>query len=91
MIMILTAIIIPKGGYGSFHKVQKQKEKKQQRPAMLFRNYKINTYLVREILFSVLLKCFSVHDNKSLNIHAICNRIIAHCPHLNHEIATYEK
>ena len=99
-----------------------------QRPAMLFRNYKINTYLVRKILdnslnediltllvnmnfifslrskilrnvlcymvplvattlhmfteemravsdalFSVLLRCFSVHDNKLLNIHGICN------------------
>ena len=41
---------------------------------------------VSDALFSVLLKCFSVHDNKSLNIHAICNRIIAHCPHLNHEV-----
>ena len=50
MIMIMTVIIIPKGGYGPFHKVQKKKEKKQQRPAMLFRNYNINTYLVRKIL-----------------------------------------
>ena len=50
MIMIMTLIIIPKGGYRPFHKVQKKKEKKQQRPAMLFRNYKINTYLERKIL-----------------------------------------
>ena len=28
---------------------------------------------VSDALFSVLLKCFSVHDNKSLNIHVICN------------------
>ena len=45
----MTVIIIPKGGYGPLHKVQK-KEKKQQRPAVLFRNYKINTCLVRNIL-----------------------------------------
>jgi len=50
MIMIMTVIIIPKEGYGTFHQVQNRKEKKQQRPAMLFRNYKINTYLVRKIL-----------------------------------------
>ena len=28
---------------------------------------------VSDALFSVLLKYFSVHDNKSLNIHAICS------------------
>ena len=42
---------------------------------------------VSDALFSVLLRCFSVHDNKLLNIHGICNWIIAHFPHLNHEVA----
>ena len=42
---------------------------------------------VSDALFSALLKCSSVHDSKSLNIHAICNWILAHCPHLNHEVA----
>ena len=38
-----------KSGIRTISQSQK-KEKKEQRPATLFRNYKINTYIVRKIL-----------------------------------------
>ena len=58
----MAGIIIPKGGYGPFHKVQQKKEKKQQRPRLcLFRNYKINAYFVSTNILDDSLNVWMVY------------------------------